>query len=230
MANDNRSAPDETPKKLIVSVSAISLNFDYVSSDPDKKRSEEIRVLLPRNKKPPKGSEERKPAGFGNPTGQVDQNETKTRAVERETEAETGYSVRQIIGEAFIVEKPWVPNIIHVFIIESRDFPGPVKEKDEIDFTIDPWHTLKEVFTMPAAQDKYGSNRNPYGIYYSHKQRLFRAIETMIYHPEDLIDGDKIAAWLKPNRRALIAAMAELHAEGYLDELEEKYAYYAVEA
>src|SRR3989344_1627966 len=210
-----------SPKKLIVSVSAIALNFDLVSSDPNLSRADEIRVLLPKNKKPPRGSKEGKPPGFGIPTGQTESKETIESTVERETKDETGYPVTRIIGKAFVIHKHWIPNEMHIFVVENSDYSVGVREKEEIDWTVEPWHILREVFSMPHAQDKFGGNKNPNGIFYTHRQRLFRVIETMLRHPQDLIDGDKIAQWVKPYRKDLLSAMEDLQSAGLLDELHE---------
>lgn len=217
---------DVSPQKLIVSVSAVAFNFDFVSSDPNLSRSDEIRVLLPKNRKIKKDS---KPPGFGLPTGQTEDKETVEYAVQRENKNETGYPVMEIIGKAFIIPKPWVPNEIHVFLVETSDLSIGVREKEEIDCTIEPWHTLREIFSMPAAQDKFGGNRNPDGIFYSHRMRLFRFLETMLKHPQDLIDGDKIARWVKPYRKDLLSAMEDLENNGLLLDLHEQYRHYEYE-
>lgn len=219
-----------SPEKLILSVSAIAFNFDFVTSDPDKSRADEIKVLLPKNRKPTKGSKEGKPPAFGLPTGQLESKEDMINALKRETRDETGYPVKQIVGKAFIVYKPWVPNEIHVFIVENSDYPVGVKEREEIDHTIDPWHSLKEIFSLSPAQGKYGTKKNPNGIYFSHRARLFRILETMLRHPQDLLDSDKIASWVKPHRRSLMAAMSDLEKAGLLEELHEQYTHYEPES
>ncbi|MBI2065315.1 MAG: NUDIX hydrolase [Candidatus Yanofskybacteria bacterium] len=216
-------------KKLVTSVSAVSLNFDFVSSDPNISRADEIRVLLPKNKKPPKGSKEHKPPGYGLPTGQTEDKESIESAISREARDETGYPVLKLIGKAFMIYKHWVPNEIHIFLVESSDCSVGVREKEEIDWTVEPWHPLREVFSMPAAQDKSGGSRNPDGIYYSHRQRLFRFLETALRHPHDLIDGDKIAKWIEPHRKDLLSAMQDLQDAGLLNELQEQYNHYEVE-
>src|SRR3989344_1388204 len=102
---------------VLMTVSAIALNFDSVTSDPSGSRADEIRVLLVKNKMPSRKAPEGKPGGFGLPTGQVEggafpdeivdgtPRESLGHAVERETEHETGYAVKKIIGKAFIVPK-----------------------------------------------------------------------------------------------------------------------------
>ena len=214
------------PINLILSISAVSLNFDFVTSDPSASKADEIRVLLPKNKKPPKGSKEGKPSAFGLPTGQLESKEEMLSALKRETRDETGYPVKQVVGKAFVIYKHWVPNEIHLFLVESCDYPVGVREKGEIDDTIDPWHTLREIFSMPLAQDRDGSNKNPNGIYFSHRQRLFRVLETMLRHPKDMIDGDKITDWVGPNRKHLLDAMADLEEAGLLETLHDQYTHY----
>jgi len=197
----------------IFTVSVIAFNFDL----------DEIRVLLVKNKKQPRKSKERKPPGYGLPTGQLDQNEKMDHAFERETEQESGYKVTRVVGKLFLVNKilrtddGFIPNEIHVFLVETNDCPMKVVEIDEIDASVDPWIPLRQVFQMPMAQDRNGGNRNPDGIYYMHLKRLYRAIESMIYSPEDLIDEEAIQKWLEPNRRALYRVMADLAKEGLLD-------------
>lgn len=214
------------PAKLLLSVSAVSFNFDFVTHDPNTSRADEIKVLLPKNKKPPKGSKDGKPPGRGLPTGQLESKEEMISAVKRETRDETGYPVKQVVGKAFIIYKHWVPNEIHVFVVENNDYSIGVREKEEIDHAVDPWHSLREIFSLPPAQGKYGGGKNPNGIYFSHRKRLFRVIETMLRHPKDLLDGDKIAQWVKPYRPSLLAAMSDLEEAGLLDELHDQYAYY----
>lgn len=217
---------EEEATKLILTVSAIAFDFDLVTSDPSKSRADEIRVLVPKNKKPSRKSKEGKPGGFGLPTGQVESKEAILHAVERETEDETGCSVKRIVGKLFVINKRLridgeaVPNEIHVFLVEASEPLRRVREVDEIDSSVEPWISLRQVFEMPMAQDKNGGNRNPDGIYFMHLKRLYRAIELMVYGPgpEDLLEGGEAAKkWLEPNRRALVAAMIELKKDGLLD-------------
>ncbi len=208
----------------ILTVSAIAFDFDFVTSDPSKSRADEIKVLIPKNKKPPKRSKEGKPGGFGLPTGQLESKEMMLHAVERETEDETGCSVTKIIGKLFVVNKRLeidgkpVPNEIHIFLVEASDVLNKVSEVDEIDASVEPWITLRQVFQMPFAQDKSGGSKNPNGIYFSHLQRLYNAIESMVFFPEDLIEGKAVKQWLKPNRKDLMAAMTDLEKDHLLDD------------
>lgn len=214
----------EVAVKPIFTVSAIALDFDFVTNDPDKSRADEIRVLVVKNKKPPRKSKEGKPGGFGIPTGQIESKEAMLHAVERETEDESGCSVRKIIGKLFVINKRIkiddnpVPNEIHVFLVEASEPLRKVREADEIDGSVEPWTPLRQVFEMPKAQDKNGGNRNPNGIYFQHLKRLYRAIESMVYNPEELIEGEAIKQWLEPNRKALMFAMADLEKRGLLEE------------
>ncbi len=232
-ANHGEEAP-----KPILTISAIAFDFDFVTFDQSKSRADEIRVLFPKNKKPPRNSKEGKPGGFGLPTGQLESKESMLRAVERETRDETGCSVKRIIGKIFVVNKllkipretnpenlpnhlnyDIVPNEIHIFLVEASDVLSKVREVDEIDGSVEPWTSLRQVFKLPFAQDRNGGNKNVNGIYFSHLKRLYGAIESMVYFPEELIDGETIKQWLKPNRRYLISAMADLQKEGLLDRL-----------
>lgn len=212
----------EVPK-LILTVSTIALDFDFVTSGPPKSRADEIRILLVKNKKPSRKSKEGKPGGFGLPTGQLESKESMLMAVKRETEDESGCSVKKIIGKLFVVNKNLtvdgkpVPNEIHVFLVEASDVLSRVREIEEIDGSVEPWILLRQVFEMPTAQDKNGGNRNPNGIYYMHLKRLYRAIEDMTFYPEELIEGEAVKLWLEPNRRHLVAAMADLEKDGLLD-------------
>lgn len=216
------SLEKEAPK-LILTVSAVAFDFDYTTSDPSKSRADEIKVLLVKNKKPSRKSKEGKPGGFGLPTGQLESKESMTHAVERETEDESGCSVKRVIGKLFVVNKrlkidgETVPNEIHIFLVEASEAIGRIREVDEIDAFFEPWVPLRQVFEMPSAQDKSGSNRNPNGIYFMHIKRLYRAIESMVYNPEDLIEGEAAKQWLKPNRKTLISAMIDLKKAGLLD-------------
>ena len=211
--------------KTIRTVSAVAFDFDFVTSDPSKSRADEIRILVPKNKKPSRNSKERKPGGFGLPTGQLESQEAMLHAVERETEDETGCPVRKIVGKFFVVQRKlriddkFVPNEINVYLIEASGVMHRVRESDEIDPSVDPWISLRQVFEMPFAQDKSGSNRNPNGIYFSHLLRLYCAIDSMVFDPGDLVDGEPISQWLKPNRRALIAAMIDIERAGLLERL-----------
>ena len=72
---------------------------------------------------------------------------------------------------------------------------------------------------MPFAQDRYGGSKNPNGIYFSHLRRLYNAIESMVYNPEELLEGEAVKKWLEPNRRALFLAMADLKKDGLLEKI-----------
>jgi len=206
----------------IFTASVVALDFDLVTSDPSKSRADEIKVLLVKNKKPPKKSKEGKPPGIGVPTGQFESKETALSAAEREMEDETGCLMRRVVGKLFIVHKRLridgniVPNEIHIFLVEASEPIRKVRETDEIDASFEPWVPLRQVFEMPLAQGG-GSNKNPNGIYFSHLQRLYTAIESMVFYPEDLIEGEAIKQWLKPNRRHLVAAMNDLEKAGLLE-------------
>ena len=103
----------------IFTASVVALDFDLVTSAPSKSRADEIKVLLVKNKKPPKKSKEGKPPGIGVPTGQFESKETALSAAEREMEDETGCLMRRVVGKLFIVHKRLridgniVPNEIH---------------------------------------------------------------------------------------------------------------------
>lgn len=212
---------DQT-NKTILTISAIAFDFDFVTSDPSKSRADEIRVLIVKNKKPPRKSKESKPGGFGLPTGQLESGESMDHALARETEHETGCRAGKI-AKLFVVNKHLmidgnpVLNEIHVFLTAASYVFYKVREIDEIDNSVDPWITLRQVFEMPFAQDRNGGSKNPNGIYFSHLKRLYDAIESMVYHPEDLIEGETIKQWLEPNRKHLIAAMSDLEKAGFLD-------------
>lgn len=214
---------EEEAPKLILTISAIAFDFDYTTHDPSKSRADEIKVLLVKNKKPSRKSKEGKPGGFGLPTGQVESKEAMLHAVERETEDESGCSVKRVIGKLFIINKRLtigeeiVPNEIHVFLVEASEPLRRIREADEIDGSVEPWKSLREVFEMPMAQDKNGSNRNPDGIYFMHIKRLYAAIESIVYNPEELLEGEAVKKWLEPNRKALMAAMADLEKDGLLE-------------
>lgn len=211
----------------ILTASAVAIDFDFTTSDPSKSRADEIRVLLVKNKKPPRKSKEGKPGGVGLPTGQFESKESASKAVERETEDETGCLVEGFIGKLFVVNKRLkidgeiVPNEIHVFLVRASEVLYKVRETDEIDGSVEPWTPLRQVFQMPFAQDRGGDNKNVNGIYFSHVQRLYRAIESMVYSPEELIDGEAIKRWLEPNRRHLVAAMADLERDGLLEKIQD---------
>ncbi len=222
--NTNQFLEDKgITRKLILSVSAVALDFDFTTSDPSKSRADEIRVLLVKNNKPTRKSKEGKPGGFGLPTGQFESLEPALSALVRETEEETGCLVEEIVGKLFVVNKRLmidgnpVPNEIHVFLIKASEPLNKVTEINEIDGSVEPWTPLRQVFQMPFAQDKSRGSKNPNGIYFSHLRRLYNAIESMVFHPEDLIEGDAIKRWLEPNRKALMAAMADLEKAGLLD-------------
>ena len=216
---------DEIAQKIILTISAIAFDFDFVTSDTSKSRADEIRVLLVKNKKPPKRSKEGKPGGIGLPTGQLESKEGMLDALKRETRDESGCLVKRIVGKFFVINKlvevdgEPVPNEIHIFLIEASEPINKVREVDEIDGSVEPWITLRQAFEMPRAQDKNGGNKNPNGIYFSHLERLHRAIDSMIHAPEEeLIDGKATKEWLAPNRRHLKAAMTDLWQEGLLNE------------
>lgn len=219
-------SPEKVKEKdpTILTISAIAFDFDFVASDPTRSRADEIKVLVVKNKKPSRKSKEGKPGGFGLPTGQVESKEAMPHAVERETEHESGCSVRKIVGKLGITHKrvavneEIIPNEIHLFLVEASEVLSRVKEVEEIDASVDPWKSLREVFEMPKAQDKNGGNRNPNGIYFMHLKRLYEAIDSMVYEPEELIDGKAVKEWLSPNRKYLMAAMADLKKAGLLNE------------
>jgi ADP-ribose pyrophosphatase YjhB (NUDIX family) len=209
---------------MIMTISAIALDFDFVTSDPSKSRADEIKLLLVRNKKPPRNSKEGKPGGSGLPTGQLESKEHMLEAVKRETRDESGCSVKKIVAKLFVVHKRLmidgntVPNEIHVYLVEASEPLSRIREVDEIDGTVEPWVPLRQVFEMPFAQDKGGGSRNANGIYFSHLRRLYNAIESMVFSPEDLLEGEAAKLWLKPNREALMSAMADLENAGLLKE------------
>jgi hypothetical protein len=211
-----------TAIKPILTISAVALDFDFVTSDPSKSRADEIKVLIVKNKKPRRNSKEGKPGGFGLPTGQLESKEAMLHAVERETEDESGCSVKRIVGKMFVINKLLkiddnpVPNEIHVFLIEASEAMNRIREIDEIDGSVEPWVPLRQVFEMPMAQDKNGGSRNTSGIYFSHLQRLYRAMEDMVFSPEDLIEGETVKLWLEPNRGFLVGAMVDLEEAGLL--------------
>lgn len=226
----------EVMQKRIITVSAVAFNFDGTGNDPTK-WADEINVLVVKNKKPPKKSKEGKPGGRGLPTGQVDQNENIKGALSREVRQESGFRVKQFVGELFIVNKmlripketpdnlhghlnyDLVPNDIHVFLTEIYDLAGKVTEIDEIDASIDPWTSLREIFEMPLAQNREGGDKNPDGIYYGHRKRLYEAIYGMVFEPESFIGGEAVAKWMTDEkRRYLKNAMAELQVAGLLNE------------
>ncbi|MBI2062349.1 MAG: NUDIX domain-containing protein [Candidatus Yanofskybacteria bacterium] len=216
--------PEKVEEKdpTIFTVSAIAFDFDFTTSDPSRSRADEIRVLLIKNRKPSRKSKEGKPGGFGLPTGQLESREAMLHAVKRETEDESGCSVKKIVGKLFVIKKQIkidgqpIPNEIHVFLIEASESMRRVKESDEIDGSVDPWIPLRQVFEMPMAQDKGGGSKNPDGIYFSHLQRLYRAIECMVFFPEELIDGEAIKTWIEPNRHLLKSAMVDIEKAGLL--------------
>ena len=215
--------PVEEKDPTIFTVSALAFDFDFTTTDPSKSRADEIKVLLIKNKKPPRNSKEGKPGGVGLPTGQLESKESMLHAVKRETEDESGCSITKIVGKLFVINKRLqidgnpVPNEIHVFLVEASDSLRKVREIDEIDSSFEPWVPLRQVFEMPLAQNKSGNDRNPCGIYFSHIQRLYRAIECMVYNPEELVDGTDIKRWLEPNRKALMSAMVDLAKAGLLE-------------
>ena len=176
-----------------------------------------------KNKKPSRKSKEGKPGGFGLPTGQLESKEAMLHAVERETQDESGCSVGKIVGKLFVVNKrikiddQTVPNEIHVFLVEASEPLCRIREVSEIDGSVEPWTPLRQVFEMSLAQDKGGGNRNPNGIYYSHLRRLYNAIESMVFYPEDLLEGEAVKQWLEPNRQSLMAAMNDLEKDGLLE-------------
>src|SRR3989344_6354959 len=154
----------------ILTISAIALDFDFVTSNPSRSRADEIKVLLVKNKKPSRKSKEGKPGGFGLPTGQVESREAILHAVERETEDESGCSVKKIIGKLFVIKKTLkipgkenpenlpnhlnyesVPNEIHVFLVEASEPLRRIREADKIAGSVEPWKPLREVFEMPLA-------------------------------------------------------------------------------
>jgi len=110
--------------KPILTVSAIAFDFDFTTSNPSRSRADEIKVLLVKNKKPPKRSKEGKPPGIGIPTGQFESKEAALSAAERELEDETGCQMRRSVGKLFVMHKrlkidgDFVSNEIHVFLVE----------------------------------------------------------------------------------------------------------------
>lgn len=215
---------EEITRKRIITVSAVAFDFDHTDVDPTK-WADEIKVLVVKNKKPPRKSKEGKPGGRGLPTGQVDQNEDIKGALAREVWQESGYKVKRFVGELFVVNKllkietETVPNDIHVFLTDIYDLGGKVTETDEIDASVDPWISLREVFEMSLAQNREGGSKNPDGIYYSHRKRLYKALESMVFSPEDFIDGEAVAKWMTDEkRRYLKTAMADLERAGLLKE------------
>lgn len=215
---------EKEARRTIFTVSAVAFDFDFVTSDPSKSRADEIRVLLVKNKKPSRKSKEGKPGGFGLPTGQLESKENMIKALERETRDESGCLVRKVIGKLLMINKRLmingdpIPNEIHIFLVEASEPLSRIREVDEIDGSVDPWMTLQQVFKMPLAQDKGGTNKNPNGIYFTHRQRLYDSIESMVFHPEDLIEGETIKQWIKPNRKYLKDAMADLDRDGLLND------------
>ncbi len=216
---------EETLDPTIITVSALAFDFDLTGTDPSK-WADEIKMLIVKKRKPPKKACSTQPGGYGLPTGQLESKEDLFEALKRETRQESGCSVTQIISNLFVVRKTLkidrksVPNNLHVFLITASEPLGKVIETEEIDNSVECWIPLRQVFEMPVAQDKYGANRNPDGIFYSHRQRIYRAIVSMVFYPEELTDGEAIKKWLSPNRKYLKGAMTQLQKEGLLQQFE----------
>ena len=212
MGTPNTVAQEEVivEKKLILTAGVVAFDFTFAENAP----TDEIKVLFVKNKK-----SHDKPGGRGLPKGQVDQKEDIQHAAGRETRDESGYPVIRYIGKLTVIPKPWIPNEIHLFLVEPSDVCLGTREKDEIDYSVDPWLSLREIFTMPLAQARDGSDKNPNGIYFSDRKRLFDVIYRMLFRSDLLVDGDKISGWLTPvNRRLLGKAMETLEKEGLLSE------------
>ena len=212
---------DESP--FSESVSAIAIDFDRVTNDPDKSRADEIRVLTIKNKKQPKHSKERKPPGIAVPTGGEESGETLIRAVVRETVGESGYTAGKVFGELFCEHKNHVRNNVHVFLVEADStYVVPVKERDEVDQSYDNWITLREFFQLPYAIAKDGTPLDPNGIYYAHVRRLVKALNSLIFAdcndpnlPPDMKEAierlpQKAFAWTKEHAEDLLSAMEDL--------------------
>ena len=117
--------------QTIFTISAIALDFDYVSSDPSKSRANEIKVLLVRNKKPARNSKEGKPGGSGLPTGQLESHEGMLEALKRETRDESGCSIKKTIGKLFapdIVSSPTKVFSSLLYLFFQKQFIKPLAE------------------------------------------------------------------------------------------------------
>jgi len=224
MTETNNKLFEKSDPKLLITVSGIAINFDYVFSLSDP-LADQIKILLVKNKKPPRNSGDKKHGGWGCPTGQQKGYKDAQGAIKFETRDEAGYDSK-IIGKIKVYSKKVkFPsdsekgileegiNEIHLFLIEAGETFYGIREKDEIEKS--EWFTLRQVFEMPFAKSKDGEI-NANGVYFAHLQRLYNAFEDMVFFPEDLIDGKAIEKWLGSNKKLLKKGMLELEKEGLL--------------
>ncbi len=122
-----------------------------------------------------RGKDYRKSAGWGLPGGKVEKNETADDGLVREVEEETPFRVSGC-HHLFSEEKKIGvknANLIEVFLAEVSEKPSemsPAEEEIDGGRWFSPEEVLKAPFAGPAVAN---------GIYYSHKARIFRALQLL---------------------------------------------------
>ncbi|KKT80734.1 MAG: hypothetical protein UW79_C0036G0007 [Candidatus Yanofskybacteria bacterium GW2011_GWA2_44_9] len=124
-------------------VSVLSINFDSVTSNPDKSRADEIMLLTVKNKKQPPKSREKKPPGIGLPGGGVESKESLKHAADRESDGEAGYKLLKIYGEVFTDHRTHINNVVRIFLAEPSDLQTSIRESDEVDPNWKNWVSLR---------------------------------------------------------------------------------------
>lgn len=213
-------------KGKLLTVSAIVIDFDGVDiNNKDESPADKTMILKVRNQPPKKDSKEQKPSGQGWPTGQVESLEEVAYALRREVSGETGHRIMRIVDLIRVYKKTIKDvndqpkeNLIFLYLAEVDGYNGKVVERDEIDASMEPWMSLREVFTTPFAQDRQFRNRNPYGLYFSHVKRLLDTLRYLLITPEDELP-ETLASWLKEDRHdeILRRAMEDMRNDGTLE-------------
>lgn len=150
--------------------------------------------LVHNNADPIVNGKEGKPDGIGLPGGGREQDDkTPRHTARREVARETGfkavlatYGADSRYGEIFCEPKPWIGNTVYSFHMRRVSGNGRIEESDETGR--DMRATLGNILMMPLAVKKTrlpdGTVRvvkNPQGIYFSHRERLFRVLHAVGY-------------------------------------------------
>lgn len=167
-------------------ISAFGLIVDKQQNPP--------KICLVKNRPDPRG----KPGGLGMPGGGMELTDrTPRRAARREIRNETGITTvlekffeKSKFGEVIINHREAldVEIAIYTFFMKDTGEPlVPVVETDETNGL--GWFTLAEILRMPSATDPDGRSKNPEGVYFSHRQRIVKALYKLKFDFNVLIPG-----------------------------------------
>ncbi len=135
----------------------------------------------------------RKPQGWGLPGGGFKEDEDKTprHAARREVKDEAGIKTvlgkffpKSHYGEALLQKKPQTNHEVYTFFLKEISNGHKVVEVTESGAA--GGFTLADILTMPLSVGRHGKS-NPYGIYFSHRERIFTVLKKLGYDFRQMI-------------------------------------------